>query len=252
MKIIAVSNQKGGVAKTTTCINLAAFIAKKHKVLVIDCDKQANLSLFFGMEGAETTVNDMFLKRPFQVYKVGKNIDLVPSSIDFAGVDLLIQNELARETILKKAIAKIKGDYDYILLDCPPDMNLVTVNALTAAHYVIIPVQATQFSLDGVHIMVEFISGVRDSLNESLALLGLLITHFDERLNISKSISKNLKENDWESALFKTKIRRNTAIEKSQLKHNRKTIFEYDQKSHGAIDYTKFGKEVLQKIKKYG
>lgn len=249
MKIIAISNQKGGVAKTTTCLNIAAFIARKNKVLLIDCDKQANLSKNLGVEEPKTTISDLFLKRKFDVVKVKKNLDLIPSSIDFVGIDLLIQGELARESILNKAIDKLKGNYDYIFLDCPPDMNLVTVNALTASDYVIIPVQATQFSMDGVNIMIDFISGVRENLNKKLGLLGILITHFDDRLKISKSIEKDFKDNNWEQALFNTRIRRNTAIENSQHKDNRMTIFEYDKKSRGAVDYANLSKEILNKIK---
>lgn len=251
MKIIALSNQKGGVAKTTTCLNLAAYAAKKHKVLVIDCDKQANLTKNLGTESPETTINDLFQKRSFDILNVRKNLDLIPSSIDFAGIDLVIQGVLARETILKKAIGQLKTKYDYIFLDCPPDMNLVTVNALTASDYVIVPVQATQFSMDGVSIMVEFINGIRESqLNPNLTLLGILITHFDHRLKISKSIEKDFKANEWDAALFKTRIRKNTAIENSQHKDNRMTIFEYDNRSSGAMDYASLGEEVLRKIKK--
>ncbi|WP_421805742.1 ParA family protein [Flagellimonas sp.] len=251
MKVIAISNQKGGVAKTTTCLNLAAYFARKYKVLIIDCDKQANLSKNIGVEEPKTTINDLFQKKPFEVINVRKNLDLIPSSIDFAGIDLVIQGELARETILKKAIKKLGSAYDFIFLDCPPDMNLVTVNALTAADYVIIPVQASQFSMDGVDIMIQFIGGVRESLNEDLSLLGILITHFDERLRISKSIEQDFKDNEWEDALFKTRIRRNTAIENSQHKDNRMTIFEYQKNSPGAVDYAKLGNEIARKIKKY-
>ncbi|MEM1001251.1 MAG: AAA family ATPase [Bacteroidota bacterium] len=251
MKVIAISNQKGGVAKTTTCLNLAAFFAKKYKVLIIDCDKQANLTKNILKQEFDTSINELFLKKDFDIFKIGKHLDLIPSSIDFAGIDLVIQGELARETILKKAVIRYKENYDYVFLDCPPDMNLVTINALTASDYVIIPIQASQFSMDGVDIMIDFISGVRESLNGDLSVLGILITHFDERLKISKSIQQDFIENDWEEALFKTRIRRNTAIENSQHKDNRMTIFEYDINCSGAKDYAKLGKEVIKRIKKY-
>lgn len=251
MKVIAISNQKGGVAKTTTCLNLGAYFAKKNKVLIIDCDKQANLTKNLGQEEFDMSINELFLKKQFEILNVRNNLDLIPCSIDFAGIDLVIQGELARESILAKAIRRFNDDYDYIFLDCPPDMNLVTINALTAAHYVIIPVQASQFSMDGVNIMIDFIGGVRENLNPELSLLGILITHFDERLRISKSIQRDFRENEWEEALFKTKIRRNTAIENSQHKDNRMTIFEYDNNSYGAMDYAKLGKEVAKRIKKY-
>jgi len=251
MKIVAFSNQKGGVAKTTSCLNLAAQAALKGKTLLIDCDKQANLTKNLGQEKAKTTINDLFLGRPFEIVNVRKNLDLIPSSIEFAGIDLLISGKFARELILKKALEKYRDDYDYVFIDCPPDMNLVTVNALAVADFVIVPVQAAQFSMDGVAIMIEFITGVRENLNEDLTILGILLTHFDERLKISKSIEEDIKENGWGDALFKTRIRRNTAIENSQHKDFRMTIFEYDKKSTGAIDYMNLGKEVLHKIKKY-
>ena len=251
MKIVSISNQKGGVAKTTTCLNLAAQAALKGKTLLIDCDKQANLTKNLGQENAKTTISDLFLKKPFDVVNVRKNLDLIPSSIDFAGIDLVIQYELARESILKKALKKLENNYDYVFIDCPPDMNLVTVNALTVSDYVIVPVQASQFSMDGVSIMIDFISGVKEELNENLSVLGILLTHFNSNLNISKSIEQDIIDNGWGDALFKTRIRRNTAIENSQHKDNRMTIFEYDKKSTGAIDYMNLGKEVLKKINKY-
>lgn len=251
MKVIAISNQKGGVAKTTTCLNLAALFAKKYKVLIIDCDKQGNLTKNIGDKDFDSSINDLFLKRDYDIQQVRKNLDLIPSSIDFAGIDLVIQGKLARETILTKAIKKRKEDYDYVFLDCPPDMNLVTINALTASDYVIIPVQASQFSMEGVNIMIDFVSGIRENLNPELTILGILITHFDERLKISKSIEQDFIDNEWKEALFKTRIRRNTAIENSQHKDKRMTIFEYDEKSAGAKDYTKLGKEVIHRIHNY-
>ena len=130
-------------------------------------------------------------------------------------------------------------------------MNLVTVNALSASDFVIIPVQAAQFSMDGVSIMIEFITEVKNSINDNLTILGILLTHFDERLKISKSIESDIVSNGWGDALFKTRIRRNTAIENSQHKENRMTIFEYDKRSTGAIDYMNLGKEVIKKINKY-
>lgn len=251
MKVVAFSNQKGGVAKTTSCLNLAAQAALKGRTLLIDCDKQANLTKNLNQENATTTINDLFLKKPFEVFNVRKNLDLIPSSIDFAGIDLLIQGELSRELILKKALKKFENVYDYVFIDCPPDMNLVTVNALSASDFVIIPVQAAQFSMDGVSIMIEFITEVKNSINDNLTILGILLTHFDERLKISKSIESDIVSNGWGDALFKTRIRRNTAIENSQHKENRMTIFEYDKRSTGAIDYMNLGKEVIKKINKY-
>jgi len=251
MKIISFSNQKGGVAKTTSCLNLAAQAALKGKVLLIDCDKQANLTQNLGVNNPETTIKEVFLEEEFSIINVRKDMDLIPSSVDFAGIDLIIQSNYAREYILDKALKKLESKYDYVFIDCPPDLNLVTVNALTTSNFVIVPVQASQFSMNGVSIMIEFITQIKKNLNSSLAILGILITQFDERLIISKTIEKDLLENDWGDALFSTKIRKNTAIKNSQHKNNCQTIFEYDKKSKGAIDYMNLGKEVLKKINMY-
>ena len=144
---------------------------------------------------------------------------------------------------------KIKGDYEYIFIDCPPDIGLVTVNALTFANYVIMPIKAARFSMDGVKLMLKFIRKVKGATNPDLGILGLLLTHFDERLRISKTIEKEIKDNGWDVVLLDTKIRNNTAIENSQ--NENQTIFEFDRKCHAAIDYMSLGKEVQLKIKKY-
>lgn len=249
MSVIAISNQKGGVGKTTTALNLAAQSSTIGRTLLIDCDKQGNLSANLNQKNASTTINNLFRKQPFDIVNVRENLDLIPSSVELAGIDLIIQSEFSRETILKKAIEKFKDDYEFIFIDCPPDTNLVTVNALTASDYVIIPIKAEQFSIDGVNIMIDFVTGVREGLNPNLSILGLLLTHYDERLRISKSIKQDIIDNGWENALFDTCIRVNTEIGNSQHKDNRMTIFEYNRKSKGAMDYMKLGSEILSKIK---
>lgn len=249
MSITAIMNQKGGVGKTTTCINLAAQAALSGRTLMVDADKQSSLSRNFGETDPKTSIYDAFMGRPFEVVNVRKNLDLLPATIDFAGVDLEIQNEFSREMILSKAISKIKGNYEYIFIDCPPDISLVTINALACSDFVILPIKASRFSIDGITIMLDFITKIKNGLNPDISILGLLLTHYDERLKISKHIEKEIKENGWDVALFDTRIRNNTAIENSQFE--KKTIFEFDKRCHGTMDYMSLGKEVKRKIRKH-
>lgn len=240
-------NQKGGVGKTTTAINLAYQASLKFPTLLIDADPQGNASKNFEILEPKTSINDAFLKRDFEVVPVRENLDVLPSNDDFTGIDLKIQNELLRHLILKNALSKLHKNYEYIFIDCPPDLSLVTVNALSCADYVIMPVAADEFSMQGVEVMIDFIRQIKDAINNDLVVLGILLTHFDKRLTITKSILKVIEEKKWDSALFDTKIRVNTAIKNAQF--HKKTIFEYDRKSTGALDYMLLAEEIHNKIK---
>jgi chromosome partitioning protein len=247
MSIIAIMNEKGGVGKTTSAINLAFQASLLGKTLILDCDPQSNLSLAFDLEDKSPNIYDLFLKKKVTPFKVRKNLFVIPSTDNFFGADLVIQNELSRESILKKQLDKYKNDYKHIFIDCPPSFNLITINALTCADYVLIPIKSSSFSISGVEKMIKRVLGVKDSVNTELQILGLLLTHFNERLNLTGAILEEIEKKGWSSALFKTKIRLNTAIGDSQLK--KKTIYEYNPKSNGAMDYAKLSQEIFNRIK---
>jgi len=249
MSVIALMNQKGGVAKTTSCINLAARAATKGRTLIIDMDEQANLSRQFEINNPNTTIRQALLGKPFEVVNVRKNLDLLPSSTDLVGIEGILFNELNREKKLEKALKGIKNDYKFIFIDCPSNTSLVTINALSVSDYVILPIKAEIFSIEGIDHMLDYIRKVRDNINEKLSIMGILIAQYDDRLKVGKQVLDTLKEKKWDSALFKTTIRKNTAISAAQLEH--KTIFEHDPKSNAAADYDNVFKEVLQRINKH-
>lgn len=248
MPIIAISNEKGGVGKTTTAINLSYQCSLKYRTLVIDCDRQANLSGTFGLDKSDKNVRNAFLGEAFEIRNVRKNLDVLPANPNMIGLEQEIQNHLGREYLLKEAIAKIEKDYDYIFLDCPPVMGLVTVNAFTAADYVLIPVECAKFSLEGIQLMIGNITDIKKKVNPGVSLLGLLITKYDDRLKASKTMLKIIEDNNWKDAMFNTKIRDNTSLGNSQFEG--KTIFEYDSKSNGAQDYISLSKEIFNRINK--
>lgn len=240
-------NQKGGVAKTTTCINLAVKLAEKGKTLVIDTDEQANLSRQFGVDDPATTIRDALLGESFEPVTVRKGLDLLPASSELIGIERILTNEMNRERKLSKALESISGQYRYILIDCPSNTSMVTVNALSVSDYVILPIKAEIFSVEGINHMVEFITMIRENINERLKVMGILITQFDERLKVAQSILETIKSQGWDNAVFKTRIRKNTDIAASQVEQL--PVYEYNPKSRGARDYSEFFKEVYTKLK---
>ena len=251
MKILAITNQKGGVGKTTTCVNLAASLASLGKrVLLIDLDPQGNASTGSGIDKAhlklsiyhvligEKTLQEVVVKSE----KGG--FDIAPSNRELAGAEVELVNELARENRLKTAIAKVSGDYDFVLLDCPPALNLVTVNALTAASAVMIPMQCEYYALEGLSDLVKTIKRVRTHLNPQLEIEGLLRTMFDPRNALAQQVSAQLQQH-FGDKVYRTVIPRNIRL--AEAPSFGVPVLYHDKGSKGALAYLALAGEMLGK-----
>ena len=247
-KIIAVLNHKGGVGKTTTTINLAAALQqKKKRVLAIDMDGQANLTESFGLsiEEEQTVYGAMKGKYPLPLGETAGGVTVVPSCLDLSAAEAELINEPGRELILNGLIGKLLENrkFDYILIDCPPSLGLLTLNALTAADYLIIPVQAQFLAMRGMAKIMNVIATVQERLNPKLAIGGIVITQFDKRKTLNKSVAELVKDSFCEK-VFKTVIRDNVSLAEAPIKG--KNIFEYSRNSNGAKDYMALAQEVLK------
>lgn len=253
MKILAISNQKGGVGKTTTCVNLAASLAAcGQRVLLVDLDPQGNASTGSGINKAslkqsiyhvligEKTLDEVVLPCQGGIEKGG--FDIAPSNRDLAGAEVELVNELARETRLKIAIARLSKTYDYVLLDCPPALNLVTVNALTAATSVMIPMQCEYYALEGLSDLVNTIKKVRAHLNPILEIEGLLRTLFDSRNMLATQVSAQLLSH-FGDKVYKTIIPRNIRL--AEAPSYGLPVLMYDKASKGATAYLDLANEVI-------
>ncbi|MHC1705763.1 MAG: ParA family protein [Tenuifilaceae bacterium] len=245
MKIIAIVNHKGGVGKTTSTINISAGLARKgKKVLAIDADPQTNLTESLGILNPEKSINDSFIKgEPLPIVQVKKNLWVVPSSLEFATVDLVIAGQMAREIILKELIEGVGNGYDYCIIDCPPSLGLVTLNALVAADEVYIPMEAEFLAFRGIDSIVGIIAKVKKHYNPKLEIKGVFFTQFNEKRVLTKEIKKLIGET-FGNTMMKTQIRVNVALAESQSAG--KDIFEYDPESNGANDYGKLVNEILK------
>jgi chromosome partitioning protein len=245
-KVIAISNRKGGVGKTTSTINIGVALSmKKKKVLVIDFDPQSSLSKGMGIIEAENNIYGALLKlyepQPINIFK---NFDLIPATIDFVGAAIDLNSKKSREYFLKDMLDKIKHSYDYILIDCSPSLELLTINALTAADEIIIPIQSEYMATEGISELIEVINEIKERLNPNLNVLGMFLTRYDHRKIINRTIHEMVKD-DYQEKIFSTKIRDNVALTEASLA--RQNIFDYNPKSFGAEDYKKLTEEIIKR-----
>jgi chromosome partitioning protein len=250
--IIAIANQKGGVGKTTTAVNLAAaFALKNHRTLLIDLDPQANSTLtFFSPEEITGSIYDVLSDQRLSVTQVVHptklaNLCLVPAKIALAKLEGNLVAQFDAPYRLKDALGSAKNDFDLIVIDTPPALGIITVNALVAAHYLLVPIQASYYSLEGTDDLLETLERIRARPNPELQLLGVIVTLYDKRTNLARDIYKQVRA-VFGDKVFKTVIGKNVRLEESPA--YKETIFSFAPDSSGAAEYAQLAREVIQRV----
>jgi len=250
-KLIAIANQKGGVGKTTTSINLAAALGVlEKKTLIVDADPQANATSGVGFDprNVRTSIYECIINQvePKDIILSTKspNLDILPAHIDLVGAEIEMINLPSRERMMRMALSKVRDDYDFIIIDCSPSLGLITVNALSAADSVIVPVQCEYFALEGLGKLLNTIKIVQSRLNQELSIEGLLLTMYDQRLRLANQVVEEVKMH-FQQLVFDTIIHRNTRL--GEAPSHGETIISHDVSSSGSINYLNLAREILQK-----
>lgn len=247
-KVISISNHKGGVGKTTTCINLGAGLSSQGKrVLLLDLDPQANMSQSLGFIGQERNIYGAirgdYKLEPIQVIK---GLSIIPSTLDLSGAEIELSTEAGREYILRELIEPLRSSFDFILIDTPPSLGLLTINAFTASDEVLIPLQAQYLALQGLTKLIEVIEKIKKRLNKGLNVGGVIITQYDGRKVLNRDVVASI-HGHFKEGVYKTKIRDNIALAEAPAQGL--DIFRYQPKSYGAEDYLSLSKELLKSNK---
>ncbi len=250
-RVISVSNHKGGVGKTTSVVNIGAGLAyKDRKVLLIDLDPQANLTISFGMTEKESSVYDAFLnKEELQALNIRKNLDIIPASAKLIEAEIGLNTETDPETHIAKLIHPIRDNYDYIIIDCPPSLGLLTLNAFAASDEVIIPVQPHFLAVKGLAKIIEVVNGIKTSVNRKVEISAVFAVMYDRRKILHKDVLDTIIMY-FDDRVLNAKIRENIALAEAPAAG--KDVFEYAPDSNGAFDYGRVVNEIIEMEKKFG